>query len=542
MPSDPDALLERALAAERRVAELTEALREAERRADQRSREAAAQIRQLTALVKGMQKQLAELLRDRPTSDKVAMPASSDDSVVEAAPGKPEEPPPKHVSGTPRSAPPPRPPERRQPKAPPQKPVRRADPAPKAPHDTRITPVDRCGKCGSDDLAKVGAQSATRLVYVRAHVRVVEEVRETCRCRRCEAFTTPPMPPTAVPGGMMSASMLAHIAYGKGFLHLPLSRIADDLRLLGVDLAKGTMSDAMRHVSTLVRPVADAITDSLFASGVLWYDGSGIKVLEPGEKGKHLGQIAVCSNAEAAVYHYSPTKHGTHGAEFFRVGKKNAYRGLLHADAASTSNLLYVDGNIRECGCWYHARAMFVEARPGAREDADAAIAWIAALFQVEHEADDAGDTPERRLERRHRDSKPILDGFVKWMAEAQQRYSTEEELPKAIRYVVRNQWVPLNRFLEDGRVHLTNNRAERDLGPLGRGRKAWLHAGSDEGAARIADVYTIVETCRRQELDPFAYMVDVLPLLSTMPANRGRSATDLTPKAWKARRKGPGP
>jgi hypothetical protein len=107
-----------------------------------------------------------------------------------APPEKAEEPPPKRTADAPRLEPPPPPPERKEPKREPRKPVRRADPAPNAAHDTKVTPVERCGKCGSDNLTKVGSQTARRVMYVRAHVRVVDEVRETVRCRCCEAFTT----------------------------------------------------------------------------------------------------------------------------------------------------------------------------------------------------------------------------------------------------------------------------------------------------------------------------------------------------------------
>ncbi len=311
--------------------------------------------------------------------------------------------------------------------------------------------------------------------------------------------------------------------------------------MLGADFAKATMSDAMEHISTLAEPVVEAIKNELFARKLMWFDGTGIKVLEPGKKGKHLGQITVYSDAEAAVYDYTSSKHGSHAAAFLRVGEENAYKGYLHADAASNANLLYKDGTIKECGCWYHAYDMFVEARTSAPDDANAGIAWIAALFQVEHEADEANDSPEQRLARRLRDTKPVLDGLVKWMAAAEVGYSYEEELPKAVRYV-RNQWIPLTRILEDGRIHLTNNRAERDLAPVGRGRKAWLHAGSDSGGEWLGDLYTLVETCRREDLDPYDYLVDVLPKLSAMPVNRGRRAADLTPNAWKRTRLPRGP
>jgi transposase len=531
-------LKQRAEAAERLVAVLTDQLRAAElrdRAAEERDRAMQAQIRQLTALVKAMRKQLNELLGERDKADKFV----ASEVAVEAEATKPDLSPPKTTAAKPE--PPPPPPERKDQPRPKQKPVRRADPAPSAEHETRTTPVDACGKCRSADVRPVGAETSVRVEYVRAHVRVVRQERATCQCRSCGAFTTAPAPPTAVPGGIMSASLLAHIAYSKGFLHLPLNRIAEDLALLGVNFASATMSDAMHHLSTLLGGVSRAIKEELFSRGLMWFDGSGIKVLQPGEKGKHLGQIAVYSDAEAAVYDYTPTKHGSHAATFLRVDREDSFAGYLHADAASTANVLYRSGKIKECGCWYHARDLFVAARVSAPEHAAEAIAWISALFEVEHEADQANDTPELRLARRHRDTKPVLAGFVKWMAAVADNYSVEEELPKAIRYV-RNHWVPLNRILEDGRIHLTNNRAERDLAPLGRGRKSWLHAGSDAGGTWLADVYTIVETCRREGLDPYDYVVDVLPKLSVVRENRGRRAADLTPNAWKRARESRAP
>lgn len=535
-----DELTQRAEAAERRVAELTEQLRESERRAEQREQAAAsrdkalqAQIRQLTALVKGMQKQLADALRAAHDPKKVT-PAD------ETAIIKPENLGPRGKSTESTKRPPPpkldTPVDKKAPPTPKLTPRRPVDPAPHLPHDKTTNDVAACQRCASTDLAEVHRETSRKLRYVRAHLRVVEEERQTCRCRDCGAFTTPQMAPTAVPNGAMTASLLAHIVYSKCCMHLPLDRIAEDLGRLGVRFASGTMCDAMGHAASRFGPVRDAIVDDLFASGMLWFDGSGIKVLEPGEKGQHLGQLTVFSNDDAIAYHYTPTKHGDHFAKFLRVGEKNGFRGYLHADAASNANLLYADGAIIECGCWYHCRDKFVDARASSPDDAEIGIAWIAALFEVEHEADRAGDTPEARRDRRRRDSQPVLDGFLAWMASAEGQYAPEEELRKAVRYS-RNHWMALTRFLEDGRIHLTNNRAERDLGPVGRGRKAWLHAGSDVGGERLAVLYTVVGSCLRIDVDPFAYMADVLPQLSTMPANRGRKIADLVPKAWKARK-----
>lgn len=248
------------------------------------------------------------------------------------------------------------------------------------------------------------------------------------------------------------------------------------------------------------------------------------------------------SNEEATAYFFSKTKDGEHIANFLRVGTERSYRGYLVADAGSNLNLLYKDGLIVECGCWYHARENFVVAKASAPIEAAEALAWIAALFEVEHEADAAGDSAALRQARRQRDAVAVLRGLYRWIEAVQRRFDPAEELYKAAQYCI-NHKAALLRFLDDGRIPLTNNQAERDLGPIGRGRKAWLFAGSAAGGERLAKLYTVVGTCLRLGIDVRAYLTDVLPRLSTMPANRGRGHLGtLLPKAWKAARTKPGP
>lgn len=530
-----EAVAERARAerAEQFAAVLVEQLRAAERR------DAAlqAQLRQLTALVEGLQRQLVDALgklaAGAKRKKKKEEPEEPTDGGDDQA--RPEQPP-----GSGELAPPPSPdppPERKPSDRPKQKPKR---PARLPAHLRRLTeriPVNRCGKCGAEDLAEVGqGEVSERYHYVPAEIVVERIERPTCRCRECGAFTTAPMPPTAVPGGSMTAALYAHIAYSKCCQHLTLDRIADDLRRMGVDFAEATMCDAMGHIANLVDPLCDALVDEAFASGLLHLDGTGVKVLYPGEKGSYRGQFTVLSNDDVTAYFFSETKGGEHLTEFLRLGTKRAYKGYLVADAASNMDVLYADGTIIECGCWYHARDKFEEAYASAPREALEGIAWIGALFQVEHEADDADDAVEARKERRQRASRPVLDGFRAWMTATQARFDEDEDLWKAIQYCD-NHWAALIRFLDHGRIPLTNNQAERDLGPIGRGRKTWLFAGSDKGGDRLAKIYTVIGTCLREQTDPRAYLTDVLPKLSTMPANRGRDIRALLPKAWKAAR-----
>ena len=246
-------------------------------------------------------------------------------------------------------------------------------------------------------------------------------------------------------------------------------------------------------------------------------------------------QFAVYCNHELTAYDFTPSKHGEHFTNFLRVEEDNAYTGFLVADAASNMNTIFENGKIVECGCWYHLRDKFAEAKVGASLKAEEALAWIGTIFDVEQTSKEQDETAEERLTRRRRETKPLLDSFERWMEETKQQFLPDEELYKAIQYFT-NHRDALLRFMTDGQITLTNNLAERELGVIGRGRKNYLFAGSAEGGRRLGILYTVVRSCQRLGIDPWEYMADVLPRLSDLPVNRGRGhLKTLTPWAWTA-------
>lgn len=373
--------------------------------------------------------------------------------------------------------------------------------------------------------------------FVPATVRVkrIELHRAECLC--CGTVHTADMPPVAMPNGSMTAALIAFVVHGKCGLHLPLIRIIQELASKGLTIAKATMSNAMRHAAGLLRPIYDRIIAQLLEGDLVHLDGTGVKTLHPGEKGHHRGQFAVVCNERLTAYVYSKDKSAKHLLDFFRPGQPGGYRGRIVADAANNMDGLYVRGFTEECGCWYHARDKFEKAVPGAPFEAAEAKAWIGTLFDVEEAADRAGDTAEQRRARRKRHSIGLLRGFHRWMRVTQRRFTPDEEIYKAIQYCW-NQWGPLTRFLIDGSVPMTNNLAERELGTIGRGRKAWLFAGSDAGGEWLAVLYTVVRTCQRLSIAPFEYLAWVLPKLSDLPVNRGRGhLATLTPMAYAGHR-----
>lgn len=366
---------------------------------------------------------------------------------------------------------------------------------------------------------------------VKAHVRVHQLRLHRAECVCCGAMHTAPTPPVAMPNGSMTAALIAFIVHGKLSLHLPLKRLIDELAAKGLTIPKSTMSNVMRHAADLVTPIVDRIVARLFTSDVLHLDGTGVDALHPGEPGKHRGQIAVCCNEQLTAYLYSPTKAGKYLHAFLGVGQPGGCRGKLVADAANNMDRLYGQG-IEEYGCWFHARDKFDQARASSPATAAEAIAWMGTLFDVETAADRAGDTAAERRARRKRDTIPLLRGFYRWMKATQGRFDPSEELYKAVQYCL-NHWCALTRFMTDGAVPMTNNLAERELGPIGRGRKNWLFAGSDEGGTWLAKLLTVVRTCTRLAIAPDAYLEWVLPKLSDLPVNRGKGhLATLTPMA----------
>jgi transposase len=369
-------------------------------------------------------------------------------------------------------------------------------------------------------------------IPARVAVRRVELEQWVCQC--CEAVHDAPLPEIAVPTGSMTGRMLAHIASSKCAMHLPLIRIADQIATLGFTIASSTMSNAMGLVSDLLSPIYDRTVARLFARPLIQLDGTGMKVLQPGEKGTHRGQFMVYCDDELTVYGYSESKAAKHLSEFLRVGERDEYQGFVVADSANNMACLN-DMSVRiRCGCWQHSRERFKAARVSAPKEAEEAIAWIGTFFDVEDAADLAGDTAEERAARRRRDTMPLIRRFWQWMAATQHRFDPGEDLYDAVQYCF-NQRTVLQRFLTDGRIPLTNNRAETELGTIGRGRRGYLFAGSDASGHQLAKLYTVVRTCQRMAVAPFEYLAWVLPKLSDLPVNRGRGhLAQLVPWAYR--------
>ena len=234
----------------------------------------------------------------------------------------------------------------------------------------------------------------------------------------------------------------------------------------------------------------------------------------------------------AAVFFYSRDRGGEHPEQHLA-----GFAGLMQADAYAGFNRLYEAtrkaGPIVEAACWAHARRKFFDlARINQAPIASEAVARIDALFAIEREIN--GLAPPQRVAVRTERSRPLVTALESWLREQRARVSKNSDTGKAIDYSLKR-WAALTRFLDDGRLCMTNNAAERELRAIAVGRRNWTFAGSDEGGRRAAALYTLIATAKLNDVDPQAWLADVLARMLDYPAKR---IGDLLPWNWHAERR----
>ena len=209
----------------------------------------------------------------------------------------------------------------------------------------------------------------------------------------------------------------------------------------------------------------------------------------------------------------------------------DGYRGILQADAYAGYDQIFASGDVIEAGCMAHARRKFVEAEKADPTNVGHVLATMRRLYSVERQAMEQGRDAAARRELRQRESKPLLEAMGPWLRDLHRSVLPKSPLGKATGYAVR-QWDALNRFVDDGRIEIDNNRVERQMRQVAVGRKNWLFAGSDAGGVRAATIYSLVCTCGLLGIEPWAYLKDVLQRIA-----EGEPVDALTPRLWRAAR-----
>ena len=383
-----------------------------------------------------------------------------------------------------------------------------------------------CASCGTV-MEEIGKEVHRSLQMEPARFWVREDVYYTYACKKCEEETgeanilKTPKQPVLCPGSFASAEAVAHIMTQKFVMYSPLYRLEQEFNREGLKLSRQTMANWMLNTSdTWLRPIYDVLHRNLCKEPVLHGDETTLQVLK--ESGKAaasksymwLYRTSGCAESPIVLYEYQPSRKAVHAEEFLK-----GFSGWLHADGYQGYHKL--PENIRVVGCWAHARRKFDEAlQTLPKEDRKGSLAatgecYCTRLFQLEESF--AELTPEERYAKRLEQEKPVLDALLAWANETISKTAPKSALGKALYYLL-EQWPYLVRYLEDGRLELSNNRAERSIKPFVMGRKNWLFANTPAGAQSSAVTYSLIETAKENELDPYRYLLWVLqsaPVLS---------------------------
>lgn len=500
----------------------------AELRAERAARQAAelasqAQIAALTAAVVQLTEQVAKLLGRRQKKPAVeAKPASAPEDDAAGGPPNPADVDPALVGR-------PKPPEI---PAVPEKtkgPVRPSGRKRVPDHlvtDSEPHRPNRCRRCGGDDLRIVGEEITHQLDTIREHLRRHEIVRKRCLCNQCHETTLADMPAMPWNKSKFTANMLAHIAYTKMGLHVPLDRMRRDFELRGVKLAISTLVSAMTKTGDLLAAIDKVHWDELVAGDWMNADGSGIDVVVK-NNGVARGIIDVFTRDDVAVYTFSASKNGKDFAD--RLAK---FTGTLVADAESRMNETYASGSITEAGCNSHGIRKFDGAESEYPILAEEGRQFVAAMFYWEDQGREKGLTGDALLAWRREHIAPISRDFRRWIDVVRETLVPGTPLRKAVNYYY-NHWDALMRFLDDPKIPMHNNAAERLFRSLDTGRHNWLFAGNEDSAHNLAVLMGLVATCRLQGIDPQNYLAWAIERRGTWRDRYGLEPAELTPAAY---------
>lgn len=430
-----------------------------------------------------------------------------------------------------------------------RKPVRKPFPEHLPRERVVVEAPTNCNCCGSSHIVKMGEDITETLEVVPRQWKVIQTVREKFTCRDCEKISQPPAPFHPTPRGWAGPNLLAMIAFEKFGQHQPLNRQAERYAREGVDLSLSTLADQLGAVTETLKPLHTLIEAHVLAAERLHGDDTTVPLLaRGGTKTARLWTYVrddrpfAGTAPPAVIFHFSRDRGGEHPAEHLK-----GWRGILQADAYAGYNQLYDPkrgpGPIASALCWSHSRRKFFELadiesniRQGKSAKEISPIAFeavkrIDALFDIEREIN--GQDPAARLAARRRLSAPLVADLESWLRSERALLSKHAKVAKAIDYLLSSDhWPGFTRFLEDGRICLTNNCAERSLRGVALGRKSWLFAGSERGGDRAAFMYSLIGSAKLNGVDPQAWLADVIAHISDFPVSRLHK---LLPWEWNA-------
>ena len=390
----------------------------------------------------------------------------------------------------------------------------------------------QCPQCQSE-LRHIGEEISEQLEYVPASLHVIQQACQKYACPKGCTVVTASKPLAPIEKGLAGPGLLAHVAVSKYGDHLPLHRQESIFARQGIELSRKTMCDWMGQCAELVSPLHDLMKQRALSSKVVQTDDTPVPVLDPELPRTRTGRIWVYvgdPDHPYTVYDYTPTRSRDGPDEFLKH-----FHGYLQADAYSGYDQIYKqpERGITEVACMAHARRKFFEAQSSDLMRSMVILAYCHLLYDLEREArDQEMDAAERQAIRQAR-SRPILEDMKAYLETERPRVLPKSPIGQAIAYTLSN-WEALVRYCEDGDLEIDNNGAERNLRGVAVGRRNWTFLGSDHGGRTAAVLTSLIASCKRHHIDPFAYLRDVFGRISAHPRHQ---LEKLLPDRWLAAR-----
>jgi transposase len=388
-----------------------------------------------------------------------------------------------------------------------------------------------CPCCGVD-RKEIGADESWQIEYLPGHFERIRHLRKKYACPKCESagdnpsITAAAKPEVAIEKGLAGPGLLAYIVTSKFSDYLPLYRMEDIFARQGFEISRATQSVWCGDVADLVEPLYELMAERVRNSHVVATDDTIMPMLAKGKAANARMWVYVGDDGSPYNVFDFTLNRGRDGPKYFLKD----YRQVLLADAYGGYNGVVAGNEITRAGCWAHVRRKVIEAEKAAPEIAREAVAFVRALYAVEREAKEL--SPAERLELRRANSAPVLSDLREKLLTWKEQLLPKHPMAEAVNYAL-GQWEELNVFCSDGAVPIDNNVSEREMKRVVLNRKNSLFVGNARGGRTAAILASLTSTCRRHDVDPQAYLTQ---LLVNLPAARMSDLPAWLPDQWKRR------
>jgi transposase len=385
-----------------------------------------------------------------------------------------------------------------------------------------------CPDCGGT-LKNLGQDASELLEVKTVTFTVTRQIRPKKRCTKCSAIVQAPAPSRPIEKSFAGASLLALVLSWKYSFHLPLYRQCQIFTHAGLKLSRTTLMQWVAASSLLLGPLVAALGRHVLSASNINADDTPYRVLAPGTGKTKRGHMWTyvrdgtrwgSTDPPAVWYQYSPSWHGKYPQRHLA-----RFTGKLQVDGYAGFEPLFLPTGpgapprVEEISCWAHARRRFFDIYAALKSPiAKEAIERINALYQIERHV--RGRSPEQRHAARQQYAVPLLNALHAWMIDSLSELDSSSKLVEAFNYSLKR-WTELCRYTEDGRLEIDNGAAERSIRGMGIGRRNYLFFGSDSGGERAAIIYSLIESCKLNNIDPQSYLQHVLERIADHPINR---------------------